>query len=122
MLQGNFFTIASIKTETQSAKAVLEINAAHEIFNGHFPGTPVVPGVCMMQMVKEILEDILAGETRMIKAEHIKFLNVINPQQTSSVNLDLKYSITDNKHASVIASLFNDEIVYFKFKGVFKPL
>jgi hypothetical protein len=58
----------------------------------------------------------------MTKAEHIKFLNVINPQQTSSVQLDLKYTILDNKHANVIASLFNEEIVYFKFKGLFKPM
>jgi len=122
MLQGNFFTITSIHAEINSAKAVLEINPAHEIFNGHFPVTPVVPGVCMIQMVKEIMEDILARETRMIKAEHIKFLNVINPEQTSSVHLDLKFTISDNKHANVVASLFNDEVVYFKFKGALKPV
>ena len=75
----------------------------------------------MMQIVKEVMEDILAIETRLIKAEHIKFLNVINPQQISSVQLDLKFTITDSGIANTIATLFNGDVVYFKFKGLFKP-
>ncbi|MBS1934927.1 MAG: hydroxymyristoyl-ACP dehydratase, partial [Bacteroidetes bacterium] len=59
MLQGNFFTITSIAHENISVKAVLELNPAHDIFKGHFPETPVVPGVCMLQMLKEVMENIL---------------------------------------------------------------
>lgn len=122
MLQGNFFTIGSIAQEDNAAKAVIEINPAHEIFIGHFPGTPVVPGVCMMQIVKEIVEDILSKDIRLIKAEHIKFLSVINPKQTSSVQFDLKYTITDGRDIISIASLYNEGVVYFKFKGLFRPV
>jgi 3-hydroxyacyl-[acyl-carrier-protein] dehydratase len=120
MLQGNFFTITTIETEISSAKAVIQINPSHEIFVGHFPGTPVVPGVCMMQMVKEILEDVLGKDIQLIKADHIKFLTVINPLQTSTVQLDLKYTITDAGDAITVASLLDDKVVYFKFKGLFR--
>ena len=122
MLQGNFFTLSSILQEANAAQAVLAINPEHEIFGGHFPGTPVVPGVCMMQIVKEVLEDILAIDIKLIKAEHVKFLTVINPQQTNSIQLDLKYTITDNGYANTVASLFNDDITYFKFKGLFRQV
>ena len=122
MLQGNFFTITAIQTEISSAKAVLKINPAHEIFAGHFPGTPVVPGVCMMQIVKEILEDVLAKDINLIKADHVKFLTVINPQKISSVQLDLKYTIRDTQDIITMASLYNDGVVYFKFKGVFRAV
>jgi|ERR1022692_1041846 3-hydroxyacyl-[acyl-carrier-protein] dehydratase len=122
MLQGNFFTITAIQTEISSAKAVLKINPAHEIFAGHFPGTPVVPGVCMMQIVKEILEDVLAKDINLIKADHVKFLTVINPQKISSVQLDLKYTITDSQDIITMASLYNDGVVYFKFKGLFRAV
>jgi 3-hydroxyacyl-[acyl-carrier-protein] dehydratase len=119
MLQGNFFTINSISHEEHSVKAVLELNPSHDIFKGHFPGTPVVPGVCMLQMVKEVLENILEKETKLKNAAHIKFLTVINPQETTIIQLDLKYSHVENKEASITASLFNDGVVYFKCKGLF---
>ncbi len=120
MLQGNFFTITSIHQEESSVKASLELNHEHKIFEGHFPQTPVVPGVCMMQMVKEIFEDVIGKETKIINAGHIKFLTIINPQITKTVQLDLKYVIEENKKINIVASLFNEGVVYFKFKGLLK--
>ena len=119
MLQGNFFTVADIQMETGSIKAVLDINPAHEIFKGHFPGTPVVPGVCMMQMVKEIIENMVGGELRILRVDHMKFLTVINPEEKKLVQLEAKYSITEDKKISVVASLMQDEVACFKFKGLF---
>lgn len=118
MLQGNFFTITDIKIEGESIKAVLEINPAHEIFNGHFPQTPVVPGVCMMQMVKEVMENVVEKETKLVRADHMKFLSVINPNETKIIQLDAKYIRSEGKKISVVASLFNNATVYFKFKGL----
>jgi hypothetical protein len=72
--------------------------------------------------VKEVLEDILVKDIQLIKADHIKFLTVINPEQTSNVQLDLKYTVTDNGDTITVASLFNEGVIYFKFKGLFRPL
>jgi 3-hydroxyacyl-[acyl-carrier-protein] dehydratase len=119
MLQGNFFTVTHIQVGPDSIKAGLEINPSHEIFKGHFPGTPVVPGVCMMQMVKEIIEDMVGKEIRLLRADHMKFLAVINPEVKKTIQLDAKYSITEEKKISVVASLLDSGVIYFKFKGLF---
>ena len=29
----------------------LELNPEHPVYEGHFPGNPVVPGVCQVQMI-----------------------------------------------------------------------
>ena len=34
------------------------LNPQHVIYNGHFPQQPVVPGVCMLQIIKECIEKI----------------------------------------------------------------
>ena len=119
MLQGNFFTISSVGMENGSALAVLDLNPSHPIFEGHFPGHPVVPGVCMMQMVKEMLEHILGKETKMERADHMKFLRVINPEENSQVVMDLKFIIAENHKVHVMATLGLDGQVCFKFKGLF---
>jgi hypothetical protein len=49
----------------------------------------------------------------------MKFLKVINPEEKKIIQLDAKYSITEDKKISVVASLLGDEVTYFKFKGLF---
>jgi 3-hydroxymyristoyl/3-hydroxydecanoyl-(acyl carrier protein) dehydratase len=82
MLQGDFFNIQNLETAGFDIKADLVINAAHKIFEGHFPGHPVVPGVCMMQMVKEIMEQVFKKKTNLVSAVDMKFLNIINRKKT----------------------------------------
>jgi 3-hydroxyacyl-[acyl-carrier-protein] dehydratase len=119
MLLNNFFTISQIEIKPSEIVAALEINKAHKIFDGHFPGQPVVPGVCMMQMVKEILENAIHQNTNLLKASEMKFLAIIDPAQNNHINASLKYTIAENGIILLAASLFKDELVHFKFKGMF---
>ena len=120
MLQGNFYTVVNNNQSTAGAvSALLELNPEHHIFEGHFPQVPVVPGVCMMQMVKELVEDFVGKKLRLSKADHLKFLTIINPRQNKLLQADV--SILPNTHDGfqVTAAFFHEETVFFKFKGGF---
>jgi 3-hydroxyacyl-[acyl-carrier-protein] dehydratase len=119
MLQGDFFHITTLQTTDNTTKVLLEINPAHAIFEGHFPGQPVVPGVCLMQMVKEITEKALGKETRLVKADQIKFLALLIPAENQPLQMELKFSTRENGETGVDAQLVNDTTVFFKFKGLF---
>ena len=119
MLQGDFFNINNLETAGFDIKADLVINAGHKIFEGHFPGHPVVPGVCMMQMVKEIMEQVFKKKTNLVSAADMKFLAIINPEENTNIQAALKYKMEENRKMTVWASLFKDDLIYFKFKGVF---
>ena len=119
MLLNDFFTINdSVSSETE-IWAELFINADHKIFEGHFPNQPVVPGVCMMQMIKEILEQVIGKETNLLQALDMKFLAVINPIENNLINASIKYTTDESGTINIVASLFKDELVHFKFKGQF---
>jgi 3-hydroxyacyl-[acyl-carrier-protein] dehydratase len=120
MLQGNFFEISNLKVQDFTIQADLEINARHKIFQGHFPQQPVVPGVCMMQMVKEIIEQVIEKKTNLSKAAEMKFLAVIDPLQNNHIQATLKYAIEEDDCISVSARVFKNELIHFKFKGLFK--
>jgi len=122
MLLNNFFSINTITSTEVDINASLEINAGHKIFDGHFPGQPVVPGVCMMQMVKEIVEKVIQKKTDLIKANDIKFMAIIDPSQNNNISATLKYIPEENGNLQVAATFFKDELVHFKFKGVFTVL
>ena len=119
MLLDNFFTIRNLEVTGFDVKAELLINTGHKIFEGHFPGQPVVPGVCMMQMVKEIMEQVTNKKTDLLKAHEMKFLAIIDPQQNNIISATLKYSLEENGNMNVVASFFKDELTHFKFKGLF---
>lgn len=119
MLLNDFFTIQKIETSDRETKAMLVINAAHKIFKGHFPGQPVVPGVCMMQMIKETLEIVTSRATNLVSAPEIKFLVIIDPSQNNIIDAELKYKPEENGDVNVTAVLSKGETTHFKFKGLF---
>jgi len=97
--------------------ATLEIDKNNEIFVGHFPGQPVLPGACMLQMVKEVLESNLNIKVRLKKAEQMRFPVLINPTIDNTLQLTIKY-IKENE-ITVTGSLARQHEICFKFKGTF---
>lgn len=122
ILLNDFFNIQSLQQEEARITAGLEINASHNIFNGHFPNQPVVPGVCMMQMVKELLEHVDQKTYLLTRGDEIKFLAVIDPVANNKVTADVKYTTNEDGSITVNASLFKEELIHFKFKGAFKAV
>lgn len=119
MLKDTFFTFSTPEMDGGLLKTIITLNPAHDIFNGHFPGNAIVPGVCMMQMIKEVLESYLSKTLKLVKADNIKFLSFIDPNQHEQVGLEIKMSIVDEQ-VKADAQLVNEGIVFLKFKGLFQ--
>src|SRR5688500_10262177 len=119
MLQGSFYTVLDNQSNGASVNALLELNPEHHIFDGHFPKIPVVPGVCMMQMVKELVEDFTGQRLRLSRAEHLKFLTIIDPRENKLLEVDISISSNSSPSIQVTAAFFRQETVFFKFKGGF---
>lgn len=112
------FNINKIMHDDGNINATLDINKGCNIFNGHFPGQPVVPGACMLQIVKEVLEAALNTSLRLKKADNLKFMAVIDPENTQTVKLEVACKFTGDD-VNVIAKLVNGDVVYFKLQGSF---
>jgi 3-hydroxyacyl-[acyl-carrier-protein] dehydratase len=117
MVLDSLFVIKAFSTEGTEIKASLELNELHSIFNGHFPGQPVVPGVCMMQVVKELTALHLKKKLFIVEADNMKFLSVLDPRTNKSVQASI--SVTEKDNAIVVnATLFADTVTFFKLKAV----
>ncbi|ASZ11470.1 3-hydroxyacyl-ACP dehydratase [Chitinophaga pendula] len=121
MLAGTFYTIVQEHAEEgQPLRLSIALNAAHPIFEGHFPGQPVVPGVCMMQTIQELLERKLERKLQLKKANSMKFLNAINPLHHPEVAIELQHTTQEDGTIKVNALLKSDPLTFMKFQGVFK--
>jgi len=123
MLLNSFFFIESIEYTNEVVRASLRLEKEHAIFNGHFPSLPVVPGVCMIQMVKEILESQEGKRLLLGEAPNIKFLSVLTPYENelvdSSISIDER--LGDNL-MKVSATINAGSITFFKMKATLKSL
>lgn len=94
----NFYTLeSSEKSENGSFVAKIKLNPDHEIFKGHFPGNPVTPGVCMMQIVKDLTEIFTASKLFLKSASNVKFMAIINPFETPDLVLQLDINEKDGE-------------------------
>jgi 3-hydroxyacyl-[acyl-carrier-protein] dehydratase len=69
-----------------------------------------------MQIVREILEDSLQRELRIVGGDNLKFLSIINPEQNPQVDVSVNYTSSGNQWM-VNAALSAGTVTFFKFKG-----
>lgn len=97
MLQNSFYTIESEpETTATSVQATIRLNPDHAIFAGHFPGQPVVPGVCMLQIIKELLENATRQPLLLVKASNMKFLTVLVPTAHEVVGVHINFESSED--------------------------
>jgi 3-hydroxyacyl-[acyl-carrier-protein] dehydratase len=112
----DFFKIISLEGADNNYVAVIEFNPLHEIFEGHFPGKPVVPGVCMLQIIKDILKNIYKKDFTMKQASQLKFLAVVNPNENKTLTVNLTVLKQDAAGITVSGSFNRDQLVFMKYK------
>lgn len=86
-MQNELYHISNWQQEAGRFTCDVHYNAGHEIFTGHFPGQPVVPGVCTMDMVKELLQRALNKKLILRSTGQVKFLRLILPDVQPQVTV-----------------------------------
>lgn len=121
MLKDDFYTILDSKRIDDSLSIAIRLNPDHDIFKGHFPEIPIVPGVVMMQITKEVLEADLKCELLLFEAKQIKFLDFINPKELLDLNIEINIKKIEAvyKIQALIKSL---KANHFKISAQYKPI
>jgi 3-hydroxyacyl-[acyl-carrier-protein] dehydratase len=121
-INNEIFIIESLEHGAGQVTANLSINKSSAIFEGHFPGQPVVPGDCMVQLVKDILQDALNIKVMLKKAATIKFIAMITPDTVHPINLTIGYKIIDDGYISINAKILTGDVTCFKLQGNYSKL
>jgi len=119
MLLNDFYTCQDVIRNDADFSAVIIFNAGHDIFKGHFPGHPVAPGVCMMEIVKELLQQQTGKKLMLHTAGNVKFLQLITPDSQPLLNLQWK----ENENGYSVNATFRSESSFlFKLDGKYVPV
>lgn len=121
MLENELYTILKLETGDGSSPVVAEItlNENHPLFAGHFPGNPILPGVCTVQIIRELLEKAEKKPLLMVRAVNIKYLGFIVPSVMPVVVFSIRRSVRENGEITCSAAVSANGSPVCSFKGDF---
>ena len=117
MLINDFYKITDEQAGDNVYTCKVVFDTTHDIFKGHFPAQPVVPGVCMLQIVKELLQMQTGKQLLIRNAGNVKFLQLITPNVEPTLNISWQQA--DNAY-KVNAAFKANEAPLFKMDGHFE--
>lgn len=98
----------------------IKLNPEHFIYQAHFPGEPITPGVCIMQIAVELFEVALNTPIALDCVKNIKFLRIISPNEVTDVKYSLQKITKEEGSLKVQVTVTANEDSYAKLSLVCK--
>jgi 3-hydroxyacyl-[acyl-carrier-protein] dehydratase len=123
LLLEDFYYIREVNaTSTEKMSVKVELNADHPVYKGHFPDAPIAPGVCVIQMIKEVVMQHYQRNLLMTEAGNIKFMALMNPNHNPFFYIDYDLTFPDLESIDASAIVRWESVTYLKFKGKFQNM
>ncbi|WP_343588980.1 3-hydroxyacyl-ACP dehydratase [Flavobacterium sp.] len=123
MILQDFYKILSEEKISDSKYTItILVNEKHEVFKGHFPGNPIMPGVCMIQIIKELTESITKSSLMIQSLANVKFMALINPEVTPELRLELDITTTEDDLVKVKNTTYFNDTTALKLSTVYKKI
>jgi len=121
MLLNELYTIQE-KTQIENGLTVtIELNPEHFVYQAHFPGNPITPGVYILQICKEIMSEHFNTNLTMTNAKNIKFLQVLSPLLNKKVNFKISWkNLTDCYETAI--TIEDKTTVFVKINATYRAL
>lgn len=117
LLENRYFEITDARTILRK-EAVFRVRLLPDcdVYRGHFPGRPVCPGVCNIEMIKECAMLLSGRELSIGTIRQCRFTAVASP--SISPELDVAVSLLPAGDDYVVSARISDkERTYVEYKG-----
>lgn len=85
VLKDNLYRIVEQKIIDGKQSFIIVLNSSCPIYEAHFPNMPITPGVCIIQIVEELLEVVIGNSLNLCSIKNAKFLSAMKPESQKVV-------------------------------------
>ena len=105
-LKDSLYKIIDKKETPEGVLYNIHLIVESPIYGAHFPGMPITPGVCIVQMVEELLADHLQRNLQISSLKSAKFLSALKPSD-DIIQIQLS-SVKQEKEKTTVQSTIKD--------------
>lgn len=116
LLENKYYKLIDKHTEEGNAVFRLALVPTCDVYRGHFPGHPVCPGVCGIELIKECTMMLTGQQLRINTINKCRFTAVASPAQCPELTVTLVIAPKDNGY-TVEARIVDSEKLYIEYKG-----
>ena len=118
-LADNFYIIHRCEIVQDNTFLVeVELLPNHSIYEGHFPGQPVVPGVCTLTIIRECLGKILNKDVKFSAIKDCKYVSALLPYDGLRITINLTLTEALKLNANVVRN--DDQQMVLKLRAEIK--
>lgn len=97
-----------------------ELKSDCSVYAGHFPGKPVSPGVCNIEMIRECTEVLTGHDLKIDTIKQCRLTAVASPTVCPKVDVKVSVAAIEGTQSyNVVASISDAEHSYMELKGTF---
>ena len=117
ILLNKYFEILSRKEiDALSAEYDIALLPKCDVYEGHFPGNPVCPGVCNIECIKECVMMFKSQSLRYSTIKLCRFTALATPSNCARVKVEFKLTPSDSGYA-IQSSISDENQTYLVVKG-----
>lgn len=117
-LKNNLYNILSANQEARSFR--IKLNPDCTIYKAHFPGKPITPGVCIIQIASELLNELIPADRTLSTVGNAKFLSIINPLESKEVTFAFNKISEEEGYLKVSATVSDKDTIFTKLSLKYK--
>lgn len=116
MLEHELYTII----ENAGNVVRIQLRPESAIFKAHFPGNPIMPGVCQVGIIGEVVETMCGCALTLREVKNLKFVEVMKPESVGEVVITFDKLEEDGNMLITKGIITSEEKTYTKFSLIFE--
>ena len=115
-LKDKYYRIINRRVDCNSYIFEISLLSGHDVYNGHFPGNPVSPGVLSIQIIRECCEDVLEKNLTIKTINLCRFISVLRPIEGEVLYVSFTLEEKSEGEYLLVGQITNNELTYVTIK------
>ena len=108
-----FYNIESFEAADGRFSARISLVKDNPIYRAHFPGHPITPGACQLEIVRAVASRAVGSPAAITSVKNLKYVEVVDPARTDAFTVEGQIA-PDGELFKCTASVADGDTVFTK--------
>lgn len=86
----DYYEIISEQLDATEGKWTVRLCRNADVYRGHFPGHPIAPGACNIEMIRQLASRLCGRECRFREITQCRFTHLITPERENPLQVTIR--------------------------------